>query len=420
MSALPSALPSRYPARIGQRIMADAKALAAHTETAGMMTRTYLTPAHHGAAAQLAEWMCAAGMSVRRDAAGNVIGRYEGQTPNAPALLTGSHFDSVRNGGIYDGNLGILLPIACIDEWNRQGRRFPFAIEVIGFAEEEGVRFKATLLGSRAAAGSFDLAVLDNRDEGGHTMREVMAASGLHAVGLAKAAYDPATVLAFVEVHIEQGPVLLNENLPLGVVTAIAGASRFMVEVEGLAGHAGTVPMDMRRDAAMAAAEIGLYIERRCQGIPALVGTVGQFNVPNGAANVVPGKAVFSIDIRAADDAVRQQAVADVLAEIGRVGQARNVAIHVRNTHEAASVPCAAWLQRQLATALERCGLPLRHLPSGAGHDAMAMAAIADVAMLFVRCGNGGISHHPDEIMSADDAALAAQVFTDFVEHFDR
>lgn len=407
-------------ASCGSQIMRWADDLAQHTETPGMLTRTYLTPAHHGAAAQLAEWMCTAGMSVRRDMAGNVIGRYEGQTPNAPALLTGSHFDSVRNGGKYDGNLGILLPIACIQQWHAQGKRFPFALEVIGFAEEEGVRFKATLLGSRAAAGTFDLAVLDNQDEGGHTMHEVMAASGFHAVGLAKAAYDPATVLAFVEVHIEQGPVLLNENLPLGVVTAISGASRFMVDVEGLAGHAGTVPMAMRRDAAMAAAEVGLYIERRCQRTPGLVGTVGQLNVPNGAANVVPGKAVFSIDIRAADDAVRQQAVADVLAEIESVGQGRNVAIHVRNTHEAASVPCAAWLQRQLATALERCGLPLRHLPSGAGHDAMAMAAISDVAMLFVRCGNGGISHHPDEIMTADDAALAAQVFGNFVEHFDR
>ncbi|MFC3108131.1 allantoate amidohydrolase [Undibacterium arcticum] len=405
-------------ASCGTQIMRWADELAQHTDTPGVMTRTYLTPAHHGAAAQLAEWMCAAGMNVRRDAVGNVIGRYEGLTPNAPALLTGSHFDSVRNGGIFDGNLGILLPIACIQQWHAEGKRFPFAIEVIGFAEEEGVRFNATLLGSRAAAGTFDMAVLDNRDEGGHTMREVMAASGLHAVGLAKAAYDPATVLAFVEVHIEQGPVLLNEGLPLGVVTAISGASRFMVEVEGLAGHAGTVPMEMRRDAAMAAAEIGLYIERRCYGTPGLVGTVGQFNVPNGATNVVSGKAVFSIDIRAGDDAVRQRAVADVLAEIDRVAQRRNVAIAARKMHEASSVPCAPWLQAQLATALERCGLPLRHLPSGAGHDAMAMAAIADVAMLFVRCGNGGISHHPDEIMTAEDAALAAQVFGNFVEHF--
>jgi hydantoinase/carbamoylase family amidase len=404
----------------GVQIMDWAEQLARFTDTAGVLTRTYLTPAHHGAAAQLAEWMCAAGMNVRRDVAGNVIGRYEGQTENAPALLTGSHFDSVRNGGKYDGNLGILLPIACIRRWHAAGRRFPFALEVIAFAEEEGVRFKATLLGSRAAAGTFDMAVLDNRDEDGLTMREVMAASGFHAAALNKAAYDPAQVLAFVEVHIEQGPVLLNENLPLGVVTAIAGASRFMVEATGLAGHAGTVPMALRRDAAMAAAEVGLYIERRCRDTPGAVGTVGQLGVPDGAANVVPGKAVFSIDIRAEDDAVRQRIVADVLAEIERVGQSRDVRMHVQKTHEAGSVPCAARLRQQLAAALESCDLPVRLLPSGAGHDAMAMAAVTDVAMLFVRCGNGGISHHPDEIMTAGDAALAARVFDSFVQHFDR
>ncbi len=403
---------------VGARIMAWADALAVHTEQPGMLTRTYLTEAHHGAAAQLAAWMEAAGMTVRRDAAGNVIGRYEGTEPGAPALLTGSHFDTVRDAGRYDGNLGVILPIACVAEWHRQGKRFPFAIEVVGFAEEEGVRFKATLLGSRAIAGTFDQNVLDNVDDSGKTMREVMRAAGFDASGLPAAAHSRDKVLAFVEVHIEQGPVLLNENLPVGVVTAISGATRFIVELDGLAGHAGTVPMDMRRDAAMAAAEIGLFIERRCSGSPGLVGTVGQFNVPNGAANVVPGRAVFSIDIRAGEDAVRQAAVTDVLAEIERVCARRNVRAQVRKTHEAASVPCAPWLQQQWAAAIERQGAPVRLLPSGAGHDAMAIAAIADVAMLFVRCGNGGISHHPTETMTVEDAALAARVFTDFVEHF--
>jgi allantoate deiminase len=273
-------------------------------------------------------------------------------------------------------------------------------------------------LGSRAAAGTFDMAVLDNLDDSGASMREVMTASGFHPAGLAKAAYDPASVLGFVEVHIEQGPVLLNEGLALGVVTAISGATRYMVEVEGLAGHAGTSPMGMRRDAAMAAAETGLYIEQRCQSIPGLVGTVGQFNVPNGATNVVPGKAVFSIDIRAEQDAVREQAVADVLAQIERIAARRKVQFNLRKTHEAASVPCAPWLQQQLADSIIVCDVPLRHLPSGAGHDAMAMATICDVAMLFVRCGNGGISHHPDEIMTAEDATLATQAFAHFVEHF--
>ena len=406
-------------ADVGARIMEWADALAVHTEQPGMLTRTYLTDAHHGAAAQLTAWMEAAGMTVRRDAAGNVIGRYEGATPDAPALLTGSHFDTVRDAGRYDGNLGVILPIACIDAWHRAGRRFPFAIEVVGFAEEEGVRFKATLLGSRAIAGTFDTRVLDNLDDSGTSMRDVMRGAGFEPDQLPAAAHERRKVLGFVEVHIEQGPVLLNEGLPVGVVTAISGASRFLVELEGLAGHAGTVPMDMRRDAAMAAAEIGLYIERRCGGKPGLVGTVGQFNVPNGATNVVPGRAVFSIDIRAGDDAEREAAVNDVLAEIERICARRNVrAAQVRKTHEAASVPCAPWLQAQWAAAIERAGVPVRHLPSGAGHDAMAIAALTDVAMLFVRCGNGGISHHPTETMTARDAQLAANVFGAFVEHF--
>ena len=415
-----AAITTPLSADIGTRIMAWADALAVHTDQPGILTRTYLTDAHHGAAAQLTEWMQAAGMTVRRDAAGNVIGRYEGAQANAPALLTGSHFDTVRDAGRCDGNLGVILPIACVAEWHRQGKRFPFAIEVIGFAEEEGVRFKATLLGSRAIAGTFDHNVLDNVDDAGRTMRDVMRAAGFDAAQLPAARHDREKVLAFVEVHIEQGPVLLNEGLPVGVVTAISGATRFIVELEGLAGHAGTVPMDMRRDAAMAGAEIGLFIEKRCGGKPGLVGTVGQFNVPNGATNVVPGRAVFSIDIRAGVDAEREAAVNDVLAEIERVCARRNVRVHIRKTHEAASVPCAPWLQSQWAAAVQRQGVPVRHLPSGAGHDAMAIAAIADVAMLFVRCGNGGISHHPTETMTAEDAEIAARVFADFVEHFQR
>ena len=403
---------------IGAVIMRHAAQLAQHTEAPGMMTRTYLTEAHHGAAALLAQWMIEAGMQVRRDAAGNVIGRYEGAAPGAPALLTGSHFDTVRNGGHYDGNLGILLPIACIARWHREGRRFAHAIEVIGFAEEEGVRFKATLLGSRAIAGTFDYAVLDRRDDAGTTMREAIASAGFSADALPAAAYARDAVLAFAEVHIEQGPVLLDEGLAVGVVTAISGASRFMVQATGLAGHAGTVPMGLRRDAAMTAAEIGLYIERRCSGTPGLVGTVGVLEVPNGAANVVPGKAVFTIDIRAEQDAVRLAAVADVLHEMEAIAARRNVQLAINQTHDAASVPCAPWLQAQLEQAVASLGMPVRHLPSGAGHDAMAVAALTDVAMLFVRCGNGGISHHPDETMTAADAQAAADVFSRFVEHF--
>lgn len=404
--------------RCGQEIMAHAEQLATHTEMTGGLTRTYLTAQHAAAAAQLTAWMQAAGMTVRRDAAGNVIGRYEGTDPQAAALVTGSHFDTVRNGGKYDGNLGVILPIACVAEWHRRGQRFVFPLEIIGFAEEEGVRFKATLLGSRAVAGTFDYRVLDNRDDSGTSMREAIAAAGFDAQQLPAAAWPREAVKAFLEVHIEQGPLLLEQNMPVGVVTAISGATRFMVELEGLAGHAGTVPMALRRDAAMAAAEIGLYIERRCGGQPGLVGTVGILEVPNGAANVVPGAARFSIDIRAEQDADRIAAVEDVLAEIGQVTRRRQIKASANKTHEAASVPCHSSLQDRLASAIERAGLPLVYLPSGAGHDAMAIAAIADVAMLFVRCGNGGISHHPSETMTAADAASAAEVFMRFVEDF--
>ncbi|MDB5773943.1 MAG: amidase, hydantoinase/carbamoylase family protein [Herbaspirillum sp.] len=405
---------------IGQRIMRDADALALYTETAPLITRTYLTAQHRAAAMQLAQWMLEAGMTVRGDAVGNVIGRYEGLTPGAPALATGSHYDSVRNGGKYDGNLGILLPIACVDAWNRAGRRFAHAIEVIGFAEEEGVRFKATLLGSRAAAGTFDSAALDNLDQDGVTMREAIdaAALGFSSADVARAAYAREALLAFVEVHIEQGPLLLNENLPLGVVTAISGATRFAIDIEGQAGHAGTVPMALRRDAAAAAAEMTLAVESRCRQADGLVGTVGQLQVPDGAANVVPGRAMLTIDVRAGDDAVRQAAVADLLQAVEAIAARRGVSAHVRKTHEADRVACAPWLQQQMRQALAAVNLPLRELPSGAGHDAMAMAAVTDVAMLFVRCGNGGISHHPAETMSAEDAAQAARVFSLFVERF--
>ena len=405
----------------GRQAMQWADELARHSEAGGMLTRTYLTPVHQAAAEQLMDWMLQAGMTVRRDQAGNVIGRYEaaaGVDDQAPAMVTGSHFDTVRNAGKYDGNLGILLPLACVAEWNRQGRRFAFPVDIIGFSEEEGVRFKATLLGSRAIAGTFDQAVLGNVDSEGISMRGAMQAAGFDAGRIAEAAWPRRSVAAFVEVHIEQGPLLLNEDLLAGVVTAISGATRFMAEVRGLAGHAGTVPMHMRRDAAMAAAEIGLFIERRCSIKPGLVGTMGILEVVNGAANVVPGNASFSIDIRAEQDADRLSAVADTVAEIERIAARRSVDIQLRKTHEASSVPCAPRLQDGLAQAIEAAGWPVRHLPSGAGHDAMAIAAIADVAMLFVRCGNGGISHHPDETMTVDDAAVAAQVFSTFVENY--
>ena len=402
----------------GAEIMDRLEQLAACSEEPNALTRTFLTPPHKAAALLLQNWMEDAGMQAGFDPIGNMAGRYAGQSENAPALLIGSHYDTVRNAGKYDGMYGIVAGIAAVKALHQNNERLPFAIEVIGFADEEGVRFGSTLLGSRALAGTFDLSLLDKTDKDGIPMRQALRDYGLDPSRIGMAAHEPQNILAYLEAHIEQGPVLLSENLPLGIVTAIAGASRFQVKVSGLAGHAGTMPMNLRHDAAAAAAEALLFIEKRCQNAEELVGTVGQLNVPNGATNVIPGSAEFSIDIRSGDDAVRQRAVNDVLAECEAIAQRRNVSFEISKTHDAPAVACGPGLMQQFESALKRAGINPRYLPSGAGHDAMAFAGFCDVAMLFVRCGNGGISHHPDEQLNAEDAALGAAVLLDFIRHF--
>lgn len=399
--------------------MTQMERLAAHSEDSGALTRTYLTPEHRAASELLMQWMREAGMAVRIDAVGNAVGRYEGVAPDLPALMLGSHFDTVRNAGKYDGLLGIVTAIASVRALNDASVRLPFAVEVIGFADEEGVRFGATLLGSRGVAGTFDEALLAAADAAGVTMAQALEAYGLDPAATATAARSADEVLAFVEVHIEQGPVLESRELALGIVTAIAGASRFEVTLEGLAGHAGTVPMALRRDAATAAAEAVLLVERRSSETPGLVGTVGQLSVPDGAVNVIPGRATLSIDLRSGEDAARAAAVQDVLSGLEGIGKRRNVAIHVRKTHDAPAATCAPWLAQQIECAVARAGLEPLRLPSGAGHDAMALEGLTPIGMLFVRCGNGGISHHPDETMTAEDAGLAARVLLDFIAHFD-
>jgi hydantoinase/carbamoylase family amidase len=363
--------------------------------------------------------MTAAGMTVHIDAVGNVVGRYPAADPMAKTLITGSHYDTVRNGGRYDGRLGILLPIVAVAALRRSGRRLPFHLEVIGFAEEEGVRFGSTFLGSSAIAGRFDPAALARRDAEGVSMAQAMREAGLDPRAIPALARRPETLLGYLEVHIEQGPVLLDAGLPLGVVTAIAGSSRHLVTIAGEAGHAGTVPMGLRRDAAAAAAELVLHVERRCAAAPTLVGTVGRLGVPEGAINVIPGRAELSLDIRAGDDATRDAAVADVLAEIERIAERRRVAIETVEVLRSPAVPCAPALQDLFAGAIERAGLAVRRLPSGAGHDAVMFNGVTPVGMLFVRCGNGGISHNPRETMTTEDADLAARVFLDALTHLE-
>jgi allantoate deiminase/N-carbamoyl-L-amino-acid hydrolase len=362
--------------------------------------------------------MLAAGLTVHTDAIGNVIGTWHGPE-DAKTLLAGSHYDTVINAGKFDGRLGIVLPIAAVAQLRRQGKQLPYSLSIIAFAEEEGVRFKSTFLGSRALAGRFDSAVLNAVDGNGISMLSAMIKAGLNPTAIAAAALNKHELLGFVEVHIEQGPVLLNAARALGVVTAIAGSVRHLVTITGLAGHSGTVPMHLRRDAGAAAAELILAVEQHCSGIPGLVGTVGQLSVPGGAINVIPGRCELSIDVRAADDATRDAACAAILATAKQIAARRKVDINFVKVLQVACAHCAPAWQQAISDSIQRVtheATPL-HLPSGAGHDAMMMANLTDIGMLFVRCGNDGISHHPDESLTEADADIAARVFTDLLLH---
>ena len=408
----------------GAEIMARCEQLAQHTEEPGRLTRTYLTPVQRAAADTLIGWMRDAGMSARIDEAGNVVGRYEGAQPNARTLLTGSHFDTVVNAGKYDGNYGVIAPIACVKALHAQNLRLPYAIEVIGFAEEEGVRYKTTMMGSKAIAGTYDLATLKLTDRAGISVAEAMRAYGLDPDAIARVARKREDVLGFVEIHIEQGPVLLNEGLAVGTVTSIAGVYRFQAVVTGQAGHAGTTPMHMRRDAGAAAAEMVAAIERYCaaesyRAEGGVVGTVGQLNVPGGAINVIPGACDFSIDIRSGLDATRHAIWRMLEPELHAIAKRRHVELAITKTLDLAAAPCAPQLMDKVDAAITRVtGAPARRLPSGAGHDAMAMAALCPQAMIFIRCGNGGISHNPLETITEADARTGAQVLYDVLRSF--
>ncbi|MCL4747121.1 MAG: 2-oxo-4-hydroxy-4-carboxy-5-ureidoimidazoline decarboxylase [Burkholderiaceae bacterium] len=392
-----------------------AEELARHSDPGflekGQLTVTYLSAAHRACAAQIALWMredCGFD-SVRIDAVGNVVGRYDAAGSDAKFLMTGSHYDTVRNAGRYDGRLGILVPMACVRELHRAARRLAFGIEVIAFAEEEGQRYKAAFLGSGALTGSFDPRWLDQADKDGVTMREAMRAAGLDEGEIASLARDRSRYLGFVEIHIEQGPVLNGIGLPLGVVTSINGGVRCVGEIIGQASHAGTTPMDRRRDAAAAAAELVLYAERRARAAPDLVATVGMLEVPGGSVNVVPGRCAFSLDVRSTTDAVRDAAVADVLAELAAICERRGVAFRVEETMRQPAAPSAAQWQRRWERAVASLGLPVFRLASGAGHDAMKLHEILPQAMLFVRGENAGISHNPLESSTSNDIDLAVR-----------
>lgn len=405
----------------GQRVWDWQETLAQHSDPGyaeqGQLTVTYLTDAHRACAQRISHWMKDCGFDeIQIDAVGNVVGRYHPATPGGKYLLTGSHYDTVRNGGKYDGRLGIFVPMACVQKLHAAGRRLPFGIEVVGFAEEEGQRYKATFLGSGALTGHFDPAWLDQKDADGVTMREAMQHAGLCIDDIPKLQRDPAQYLGFIEVHIEQGPVLNELNLPLGIVTSINGSVRYLGEVIGMASHAGTTPMDRRRDAAAAVAELILYAEQRAAQDGDSVATVGMLQVPNGSINVVPGACKFSLDMRAPTNAQRDALARDVLAKLDEVCERRGLRHTLEETMRAAAAPSAPDWQARWEAACTELGVPLHRMPSGAGHDAMKLHEVMPQAMLFVRGENSGISHNPLESSTADDMDLAVQAF-DHVLH---
>ena len=405
-------------AELGPLIMGWLDELAECSEDPVELTRRYLTPEHARAAELVMRRMREAGMSARLDAVGNVVGTCPGRRPGGRRLILGSHLDTVRNAGKYDGALGVMLPIACLRALHARGERLDYPVDVIAFGDEEGVRFQATLIGSRAVAGNLGPSVLTAVDPEGVRLHEALRAFGLDPDAVAEAGYRPDAVAGYVEVHIEQGPVLEAEDRPVGIVTSIAGGVRRRVEVIGRAGHAGTVPMHLRRDALAAASEAVNAVERICRETPGAVGTVGVLRTVSGAVNVIPGVVEFTIDVRAESDEHRRAALERIDEAFAAIASRRGVLFDSVTTHENDSRWCSPRLMRRLGEAVAAEGYEVRELPSGAGHDAMAMAHLTDIGMLFVRCREG-ISHHPAESMTAADAEVAARVLLRFLEAFD-
>ncbi len=378
----------------------------------GQLSVAYLTPAHQACAQTIALGMQACGFDeVHIDAVGNVVGRYHPAEPDGQYLLAGSHYDTVRNGGKYDGRLGVFVPMACVRAWASHGKRWPVGLEVVAFAEEEGQRYPATFLASSTLVGDFHPAWLDQPDKAGISMREALQAAGHDPKDIAALKREPANYVGFVEVHIEQGPVLFGLNLPLGLVTSINGSVRFLGELTGTASHAGTSPMDQRHDAVAAFAEWAVYVEQRARQDGDSVATVGMLNVPQGSINVVPGQVHFSLDVRAPSDAQRDALAQDIANKLQAVCEQRGIHVKLEETLRAAAAPSDPGLQRRWETAVSALGLPLHHMPSGAGHDAMKMQQLMPQAMLFVRGENQGISHNPLECTTADDMQLATEAF---------
>ncbi|MGO4706261.1 allantoate amidohydrolase [Microvirga sp. 2MCAF38] len=399
----------------GRRVMALIEDLARHSDEPGRITRLYLSPSHRAAAETTQAMMSAAGLKSHIDALGSVIGRLEGANPDAPALIIGSHIDSVVDAGRYDGNLGVVLGIVVAEALKAEGIVPSCPIEVIAFGDEENARFPTNLSTSYALSGRYNPAWLDGKDAQGVSLRDALATFRGDPEGIAALTRDPARYRGYLEVHIEQGPLLEAEGLSVGIVTAINGATRARATVIGEAGHAGTVPMNMRRDALAAVAEMTLAVERIGAKHPDTVATVGVALVAPGAINVIPARVDFTLDARSPDDAVRHAMVDDIVQECSAIAERRGVAFRFEPFMDSAATPMDQGLMREFERGVKSLDLPVRHLSSGAGHDAVAMASLCPVAMLFVRC-KGGVSHNPAESITIEDADIAACVLIETVK----
>ncbi len=404
------------PREFGKRAEAMLKELGTISAEPGRLVRLFLTPEHRRAADRVAQWMRHAGMAVSEDALGTVRGRYgEGRR-----LLIGSHIDTVPDAGIYDGPLGVVAGILAVDHFAKAGRKQPFGIDVLAFGDEEGSRFPATLASSSACAGVFEQKTLPLVDGNGVTIADALKAYGKNVAGIPGAAYRADDVAGYVEVHIEQGPVLEAKGEPLGVVTGIVGQHRVRVTVTGEAGHAGTVPMGLRHDALAGAAEMVLVLEKIAREHPedGMVATVGRIEALPGAVNIIPGSVAFTVDLRSLTDGLRLAALAKFETAAGRVAATRGLLLSLETFHEIATAHCAPALQDALAAAVIDLGCSPVRLPSGAGHDAQVMARLCPAAMLFVRC-RGGVSHNPAEFASVADMGLAVAALIRFIERFE-
>ncbi|BBP43910.1 allantoate amidohydrolase [Thiosulfativibrio zosterae] len=389
------------------RVIARCEQLATITDSPGSITRIYLSPAYMQGLALVAEWMQQAGMTTWVDAAGNQWGRFACANPDAPTLIIGSHLDTVPNAGKFDGILGVVTGIEVVERLVQTGKTLPFHLEVVGFGDEEGLRFEASMLGSRAAIGKWEDALLELTDAQGMTLEKALLECGLNPHDYPKADRSKDNLLGFWEVHMEQGPVLEVENLPVGVVSAIAGARRFKVMVEGEFGHAGTVPMMLRQDALAATAEIILMIEKNAQ-IHGLVATVGHIKAYPNAVNVIPGMVEFTVDIRSDDDALREKVMNLMFHSSEAISMQRGLDIYWKEYHWAPARACHVDFRQLFEQSISEQKVHVKTLVSGAGHDAMNMASITDIGMIFVRC-KGGISHNPAESVEPEDADLAVE-----------